>query len=192
MTPQTLPVFQKGLEFFSSLLPEGSKIVDIYLDKGIYTEALVKRGYEVTVFDQPVNGYLNRPIYFQQVLRDLGDTVHYIPKDLESVVLPFRSVDGIWAQQAFATMPPELLSHYLHILYDWLRVDGLLYLSVWEGDGVKQISLEGLSKNPKKRKHYYQPEQLDQLLKLEGFEAIQAWYEGPVEKRSIHVIAKRA
>ena len=172
--------YSKGLERFSSLLPFNSPVVDISQGHGLYAALFKKNGHKVTlVYDDdqhqfPIDGQLE-----------------VITRAINSVIMPFRTIGGIWAEKALLNLPADKLKVLLGQFIDWLQVGGLIYFVLPDGEGYKLVTEQGMAGQKQNLIVYYNPQQIEEILADLQYQPVDAWYQLESDRRWIHLIAKR-
>ncbi len=117
-----------SIERFLSLISlKSPRILDIGCGSGRDAHIFTNKGAQVVGID------------FSSSLISLAK--HHVPDaefyimDMEEITLPNNSFDGIWASSSLLHLSKSSISSVLRKMYDLLRQDGWLYLTLKNGSG---------------------------------------------------------
>lgn len=172
--------YQKALTRFLDHLEPQSTILEINSERLAYSKVFFESGYNL-IDIETVSTDIQHPNNYAK------ETIH---QPLESVLLPYRSVQGIWAHQSFSYYPRKNLFYIFDRCLDWLSPDGVMSFCMPEGEGeVVQQSMTGYG-NQQLLRVYYQAEELNKIIQSSGFEVVDAWREQHNEVNFLHVLCK--
>ncbi len=115
---------REDLERFISNL-KGGKVVDIGCGPGVYLEAMREAGLDAMGIDLSES--------FIERCHEKGLNVRKM--DMENPLLYPHSFDGLWAHAVLPHVPRERVAALLQTWTRLLKRDGLLWLSLREGEG---------------------------------------------------------
>jgi hypothetical protein len=172
--------YAQGLDLFLQHLPEEAFVVEIACGNSNYTKAFAQSGADVYVIADSDESWMGGNPYAKEVSH----------KPFFQQLIPYRSVHGIWLQKFLSQIEKKAVQDYLHTMHDWLAPEGILSLSVLEGEGHKVITRHDVSGPVTVLQVYYTVEELNDLLILCDFEIIHAWRELESDHYLIHVLCK--
>jgi SAM-dependent methyltransferase len=114
------------LEDFTQMLP-GKKILEIGFGEGTDAKWFINRGFDYTGVD-PVTVF-NSQGWARK------DQITILRNDILEVDFPEESFDGIWAMAIFLHLKDSDVKKVLEKCYNWLKYNGILYVSLKEGAG---------------------------------------------------------
>lgn len=155
------------LDRFLKALPEQGLILELNSGNCSYSKMFHEKGYDLLVAEldtemPPVKNAYAKQTYFKPLL---------------DLVIPFRTLSGIWGHHSFKEYELPELHQFLSHMIDWLIPGGVLFLSFLEGEGKKEIHHQLPFSKRKKVIVYQQPDQLATLLDAVGFTVLDAWRE---------------
>lgn len=160
--------------------PTDSLILEFEPGQGLYSRQLAGRGYEIIGIHP-----LNQPVIENPCLSEIHQ------KNPEEILFPYQHFGGIWAPSCLLGLDEAKAITRLSLFYDWLSREGILYFCVPEGEGHKVVTEHTPAGKKDKIVVYYNPEQLDDMLRQGGFNVIEAFREQRTDRAWLHVIAKR-
>jgi SAM-dependent methyltransferase len=160
-------VVERPLSLFASLLPAGALVLDAGCGPGFDGALLRERGFHVVGLDR------------SHAMLQLGRRKYpgpYVQGDLR--VQPFGggAVDGIWASASLLHLPRTAFAPALRELGRVLRLGGLFYVSLKEGEG-EQWRADACGRAAPRFFTYWQSGPLDAALAAAGFATTAAWRE---------------
>ena len=148
---------------FLSQLPKGGLILDLACGPGRDIQEFIKRGFQAQGIDAS-------PKMIEKA-KEIAPYATYQIMDMRDLNLPKEKYDGIWYNGGLLVIEKKHAPKIIQDLYKTLKPDGILYLSVKQGEG------EGysLDKRYNKEKYfaYYNKQELQNLLKT--FEIIETF-----------------
>ncbi|MBI2148599.1 class I SAM-dependent methyltransferase [Candidatus Woesearchaeota archaeon] len=172
-------LLQFQLAKFVSMLPEKGKILDAGCGSGRDTAYLQEDGLEVTAVD----------ISEGMIKEAEKNGVNAVKGDLLKMISNEEFV-GIWCMATLADIPKSQSKKLLQNFYKALKKEGILYLAVKEGDGEKIIEKERYENSPRFYA-FYKKEELEKLLKENGFEIIESSVSTDEETNWVEIFAKK-
>jgi 2-polyprenyl-3-methyl-5-hydroxy-6-metoxy-1,4-benzoquinol methylase len=121
--------------WFSSRLSPGARILDAGCGSGRDIKAFADDGFDVSAFDGSISmvfkaaAHAGRKVAYQNFER--------IASDISVLRGPF---DGIWCCASLLHLPKNSMPSVLSALKDRLSDNGLMFMSVKEGDGEASIA----------------------------------------------------
>jgi len=173
--------YAQGLDRFCKLLPFNAHVVDISNGHGVYANRFAENEYRVTVVQSDPDC----------AIIDEGERIKVVRRPLDLVIMPFRTIAGIWAEKRLGCLSKDKLNVFLGQFIDWLQIGGIIYFVVAEGEGYKLTTERGLAGQKHKLVVYHTPEEIEIILQNFQYKTVDAWYENESDRRWIHVIAKR-
>lgn len=147
------------LEKFISYL-KGKDILDIRCAQGRESKYLSEKGFEVTGIDITEE--------FLELARHNCPSCQFINMDMTDLQFQAESFDGIWACASFLHIPKDIAVSTLLGFKKVLKTNGLLYLSVMEGEYDNERRNEDMDWD---LRHFsdYQEQELKNLLLQCGY-----------------------
>ena len=115
------------MDAFAALLPARAEILDAGCGPGRDLQKFAERGFRVTGCDA------SRAMV-DMASQNTGQTVHHLSFGQIEFIEQF---DGIWANASLLHVPAGEIDDAMRRLYRALRVNGVMYMSVKSGDGVR-------------------------------------------------------
>jgi ubiquinone/menaquinone biosynthesis C-methylase UbiE len=105
--------------------------------------------------------------------------------------LPVRdgAMDGLWASASFLHIPRRDGLAVLREFHRALRVGGVLYLAVKEGDGERWVETTEYGRNLRRFFVFYQAAELDDLVRAAGFTVQDGWISDGQPQRWLNRLA---
>jgi SAM-dependent methyltransferase len=143
---------------FQAYLPQGAKVLDVGCGSGRDSIHFIKSGFDVTATEPT-------PKLRQIATQNTGTVVH--PYTFQT--LPYRSqFDAIWCCASLLHVPLAEVGLSLHNLNLALKDNGVLYISVKQGEGEHTIAGRHFT--------FFNRDQFLQLAKTYGaFERVDDW-----------------
>lgn len=153
------------LDKFTSLLPKGSKALDVGCGSGRDSRYLYKNGLKVTGID-----------FSSEMIRNAKEhnpEIEYIQMDLEHLDFPEKTFDGVWANASLHHIPKANLKAVLSDIYKMLKVNGIFAVKVKHGsfEGIKET--ERFNKKFSRHFSFYLPEEFIKISESVGFSIIE-------------------
>ena len=175
-------VVERPLTLFGSLLPPGAVVLDAGCGPGFDGALLRERGLNVIGLD--------RSHAMLEIARDRYPGT-YVQGDLTNLPIGDGTLSAIWASATLLHLPRK---HFVPALKEFDRVlmaDGLLYLSLKEGDG-EQWRSDACGREAPRFFTYWQQDDLDVALQQVRFSTVAGWREpGRTADWLIRVVSKR-
>ncbi len=156
-------IMQYQLTKFSSILP-GKKILDAGCGPGRDSEYFIGDGFEVTGVD------VSKELL--KIARKNVSDAKFKLMDFRKLTFKDNSFDGIWSMASLVhinrTEIPSVLKEFSRVLVS----KGVLYISVREGEGDKEIRQEKYDNEPR-HFFYFGEEEFRKYLKDAGFKIIE-------------------
>ncbi|HEX5690705.1 MAG TPA: class I SAM-dependent methyltransferase [Roseiflexaceae bacterium] len=149
---------------FAARLSAGALVLDTGCGPGWDTARLRELGLRAYGFD--------RSIGMLEQARSRG--VPLIQGDMRALPAPDDAFDGLWACASFLHIPkrdaPAVLREFRRVL----RPQGVLYISVKQGDGERWVTTES---GHQRFFAFYRETEIDELLAAHGFTIVAGWVE---------------
>ncbi len=182
--------FQNPLQYqlseFCSLLPKKDKasikILDVGCGPGRDVEYLMEEGYDVFGID-----FSEEMIKVAKKLVQDGkfEVADFTKKDFEE-----NSFSGIWCNATLLHLPREEVKEIFDKFLKWLEPQGILFVSMLEGEGQRELRIKRFYQNSLTA-YFYQLNELIQLLENKGFEIIKYYNEYDFENNWIDVFCRK-
>jgi 2-polyprenyl-3-methyl-5-hydroxy-6-metoxy-1,4-benzoquinol methylase len=179
---ELLPEIKK---FAKEVIKKG-KILDLGCGPGHHSNYFSKQNFKVTGIDLSLE-------MIRLAKKEFKD-VDFKVMDMSNLDFDINSFDGIWASASLLHVPKYKIKSLLRKLNELLVNDGILYISLKQGIGsemINDVRYGGVNKFYV----FYQPEEIENLLKSIGFKIIEIKLKG---KRTsydtnswIHVFCKK-
>lgn len=123
--------WQEGTEYFLSLLPKESTILDVGCGGGIKTRYIAEKGYNVMGID-----FSDKMI---EIAKRENPGVEFAVVDMYDIDTLEKTFDGIFVQAALLHIPKARVMEVLNKMKDRLNPNGLLYIAV---KGIRDDGIE--------------------------------------------------
>ena len=155
-------LLERALDAFARRLGPGARVLDLGCGPGRDIALLRERGYRVIGLDRSMG-------MLREARRRVGGSL--LCGDMHRLPLSEKSLDGIWLCAALLHLPRNEVTGALEEIRRVLRPNGVLYLSVQQGDG------EGWKESEQGGRffYYYQSEELVGLLEAAGYRIQEHW-----------------
>jgi SAM-dependent methyltransferase len=153
-----------SIEKFIRLLPFNAKIIDIGCGSGRDAKIFTDKGIAVLGIDFCVN--------LIKIAKEHAPLAKFELMDIENIILPDASFDGIWAVCSLGHIAKNNLPSVLKKLYQLLANKGYFYLALKKGKGEQlehDIRYKG---NIRKFWAYYEEEELKNILRYASFKIL--------------------
>ncbi len=156
-------LFQFQLSKFVSLLPSKARVLDIGCSSGRDTLYLKEDNFDVIPIE----------ISDSMIEEAKKNGVNPLKIDIRNPEGLTGNFDGIWCMATFSDIPKEESSKVLININNLLKPEGILYIAVKEGASEVIINKDRYENAPK---FYalYKKDELENLLKMNGFNIIEA------------------
>ncbi|MBD3156007.1 MAG: methyltransferase domain-containing protein [Candidatus Aenigmarchaeota archaeon] len=154
---------KEKIDKFLELLPENSKILDVGCGPGQFTKYFLELGYEVEGIDTSKEMI---KIAKNKIKKDIFKIM-----DLRDLDYPDKSFDGIFASFSLIHIPKKELGLVLNEFHRVLKSDGIIYISVYEGEGGVIVD-EPLKEGAKIFLKLFREGELKKILLVSGFNLI--------------------
>ena len=176
---------RQAVDELASSLGPGARVLEVGSGSGRDAAALEERGLSVRCTDV-VPAFVER-------LRAVGfaaDVIDPLTDDLSDPERPGQPYDGVWASACLLHVPRPDLPTVLRRLADATRADGLLRLTLKEGDG-EAWSTHGVVATPRRFVYWREPE-LREALQSAGWKVERvSRHDGARDERWLDVTARR-
>ena len=169
------PNFERYVRY---LIPN-ARILDLGCGPGSETRHFRTRGFRAFGLDRSVG-------MLAEARRLVGPG--FALADMRQLPLMTAGLDGVWMQASLLHLPRKAAPHTLMEVARVLRPDGVLYISVKQGDG--ELMLSNLAGQPR-RFTLYQPDPLAELVTSAGFQIEALWLKETPVVTWISIIALR-
>ncbi len=158
-------------------LASGSSVLDLGCGPGVDSFKLRAAGYRVTGADLSWGMLCQAKLY-------AGNSLFQV--DMRDLAVARQSFDAVWMQASMLHLTRQDAPKALAEIQRVLRANGLVCLSVKQGDG------EGYQHNLGERYFtYYQPDEIQTLVEQAGFTVLERWQDQYPETVWIALIARR-
>ena len=174
------------LNLFKNIQIKNDSVLDLGCGPGHHSRVFLENGFKIKGIDLSTEMIA---IAQKEVLDGDFEVMDILDLKLES-----ESFDGIWASASLLHIPKNKIKSVLKVLKRLLVQDGVLYISLKQGNGsevIKDNRYHGVDKYYV----YYQPEEINELLISVGFKIIEKEQK---ERRSfydtnpwIHIFSKK-
>ena len=165
---------QYQLNKFISMLPKKAKILDAGCGSGRDSNYFKEYGFDVTAVDAA-----------EKMLQEAKKNVKGVKfKNIDIMKTDFKkdSFDGIWAAASLLHSEKKNVSKILGELKRVLKGEGVLYISVKEGDGEGIKKVERYNNEPIPF-FYYSISEIEELVKQAGFQIVYSGFSEDMMKR---------
>ncbi len=159
---------------------KGKKILDIGTANGRAVDYFISKGFEAIGIDN-VDAFL-------EIAKKRVPGAKFFNMDMRKLEFPDNEFDGIWASASFLHIPKSEGKKTLEEFRRVLRPEGILYLSVIEGN--EELFFED-PKYPKDTPRFfarYENDELKELIEKAGFEIIDIEYSPKVNYNRVNFI----
>ena len=172
-------LLQFQLAKFVSMLPKKGKVLDAGCGPGRDTAYLQEDGLDVVAVD--ISEGMIEEAKKNDVKAIKGDLLNIISNE---------EFDGIWCMATLADIPKSHAKKLIQNFYKALKKEGIMYIAVKEGEGEELIEKERYWNSPRFYA-FYKKDELNQLLKENGFEIIELSNSNDEGTNWIEVFAKK-
>jgi SAM-dependent methyltransferase len=172
-------LLQFQLTKFISLLPEKGKVLDAGSGVGRDSAYLKEDGVEVIPVDLSEGMIDEAKKYGVETLK--GDLLKMVSNE---------EFIGVWCMATLQDIPKEEAPKLIQNFHKALKKEGILYVAVKEGEGEEIIEKEKYGNVPRFYA-FYKEEELNNLLKQNGFEIIESTTSVDEQNFWVEVFAKK-
>lgn len=155
--------------------------MDLQAGRGVEARRFLESGYLVIAFE-----YLADMPQADLAERLLVHTTPYT-----DTLIPYRTLSGLYARTTLAEVSRQEALVRLRLFHDWLMPGGICYFSMYEGEGSKRIAEQGVGGRKERLLMYYQPAEIETLVRTAALETIDAWREQSHARSRLHIIVRR-
>ena len=166
-----------NIQRLQNQLKPGSSVLDLGCGPGVDSFKLRAVGYTVTGADLSWG-------MLAQAQQYAGN--HLIQMDMRALGLAAHSFDAVWMQAALLHLPRVDTPTALCEIQRVLRADGLLALSVKQGEGEGYQHVLG-----ERYFVYYQPDEIQTLVEQAGFRIVENWQDTVNQTAWIGLMARK-
>jgi SAM-dependent methyltransferase len=160
VVPETAEV-RAALDEFSSSLHPGAVILDIGSGGGRDSRYFFEKGFKVIGVD-----FSEKMI---SEAKKIEARVDYRIMNFEQLDFPKENFDGIWANASLHHIPKENIQKVLRDILDLLKSGGIFFIKIKQGDSDGFRENEKFGKKITRYFAYYQPEEIEALVRSAGF-----------------------
>ncbi len=142
-------------DYFLENIP-GHKVLDIGCGPGRDARYFLEHGLEVTGIDMTAN--------FIKLAVTNAPKANFKKMDMRNLGFADESFDGIWSCASFLHIPKKQAKNTLQGFHRVLRPQGLLYISVKQGNGEKNVVNKRYKDGRSKFFAFYSKDELKKLL----------------------------
>lgn len=163
-------------------LHNNAHILDLSCDPGRDAEIFIKKGFRVTGID------LSKNMVRAAKKKCPNATFHVMnTKELE---FSDEKFDGVWANSSLLHISKKDISQALGEVYRVLKMGGIFYLSLKQGDGEHIISDQRYNIEAKKFFSYFRVEEIEVLLEEGGFDIIKLYVDTALNSYKTHPLLR--
>ena len=155
-------LIKQQIDFFIENI-KGKRILDVGCGPGRDVKYFSERGFEVVGIDLSEN--------FIRIASEKVPEARFALMDMRKMEFPGKQFDGIWACGSFQHLPKKDARKALLEFRRVLKRGGLVYVSVKEGTGEKEIRKEHY-RGGSKLFSFYRRDEIEELFKSCGFGVI--------------------
>lgn len=152
------------MDYFMSLMPRESRILDLGCGSGRDARYFSDRGYNVIGVDLSEN--------LLDIARENAPDADFRLMDIAELDFQQNYFDGIWANASIIHVPKKDLPEVLYACYDILH--GIMYASFKIGEGEQMLE-DKRYENARKFYAFYSMEEIEEFAKKAGFEVLKAY-----------------
>ena len=152
------------LEIFINKVKKNGNILDLGCGPGHHSRVFVDNGFTVEGIDLSTE--------MIAIAKKEVTGANFQVMDILDLNFEKESFDGIWASASLLHIPKKNLKSVLNKLKSALTKEGVLYISLKKGEG-SEILKDNRYGGVDKYYVYYRPEEINELLKIVGFEIIE-------------------
>ncbi len=156
-------ILDDTLNRFATRLNRGERVLDVGCGVGQYSATLQQHSLRVVGIDNSI-GMLRHA--------RLNTTTPLCAGDMQALPYHTGTFGGLWASAAFLHIPRRYALNTLQEFRRTLRSNGLLYISVKQGEGERWIAF---SQDRARFFTFYQPDEMDRLLQSANFVIVERW-----------------
>lgn len=175
-----LNLLQYELNRFIALIPKNSYILDVGCGSGRDVAYFMEEKLNAIGIDAS-----------EAIIKEAKKRVDGDFRAMDMTVLEFKdeNFDGVWALDAVSYLNKEEVKKALAEFNRVLKRDGILFISVREGNGRRKIIQEELGEEIEIT--FFSKSELEDLLKNVGFEVIDAAVEDSEDYKWVNIYAKK-
>jgi ubiquinone/menaquinone biosynthesis C-methylase UbiE len=178
---------EKTVNEFLTMLPENAKILDVGCGPGGDAQYFIEKGFKVVGID--VSKEMLR------IAKRRVQKARFEVMDMRNLSFESQRFDGIFAAYSLIHIPKNNAEGVLREFHRVLKPSGLLFLSVYEGNGERFVD-EPLLKGERIFTSFFTQNELKHLLLKSGFRVLKMEKrlnktEGELSSHKIHIIAQK-
>ncbi len=155
---------ERKAKAFLSYLQPGVKILDIGCGPGRDAKYFTDLGFQVTGID------ISEKMI--ELAQKTAPGATFCVMDSEEMQFPSASFDAVWASASLLHSPKDRFVQILEQMRSFVKEDGIIYLSMKQGDG-EVFEEDARYGGVKKFWSYYQEQELLSLLQTCGFQIVE-------------------
>ncbi len=152
---------KKALEKFINLLPQKTDVLDIGCGGGRDSRFIFKYGFKISGIDFSEN--------MINAAKIIEPRIDYKVMDFEELNFPDNTFGGVWANASLHHIPKKNLLDVLVKIHKILKQGGIFFIKVKHGNADSLRENEKFGKKIKRYFAYYEPTELEGMLKSSGF-----------------------
>ena len=175
-------ILQYELNRFISFLPKNAKIIDIGCGSGRDVQYFTDYGFQVIGIDASAS-------MIKEAMKNVpeGD---FRTMSMQSLDFPEKSFDAAWVLDAISFIDKSDAVKFLSSLHAILEDNGVVFISARQGVGETEIEYEKLG-NSKIKVSFFYEEEIENLLKENGFEIFNLFTQEGEEFTWINIYARK-
>lgn len=171
----------KAADLFLPHLHKNAYILDLGCGPGRDTKIFTNKGFQVTGID------LSRNMIKAAKEKCVNATFHVM--NMEKLEFTDETFDGIWANSSLLHISKKNIPKVLGEVYRILKVGGIFYLSLKQGDGERIVSDQRYTET-EKFFSYFRAEEMETLLKEAGLVITESYVDTALNSYKTHPLLR--
>lgn len=175
-------ILQYELNRFISFLPKNARIIDIGCGSGRDVQYFMDYGFQVVGIDASTN-------MINEAKKRVPNGEFEIMR-FESLNFSEESFDAAWVLDAIPFLEKKSVENFLSSFYSILKKDAIVFISARQGVGETEIEYKKLG-NSKLKVSFFYEEEIENLLRENGFEVLNLFTQEGEDFTWINVYARK-